>query len=544
MQASIPEPIKVSEYIPEFPEREEWDVVVVGTGMGGSTAGYELAKLGRRVLFLEKGRFLHAGPVPEDPESEYDAEARTRMRTGRWPVTLQGRTTFGEVDFFAPMGCGSGGSTALFGAQLERFSPIDFQPKANFPDVGDANLVEQWPIAYEDFVPYYRRAEALLRVCGTEDPLNPDPEASLRTPPPLSDRDQVLFDSLVDLGLHPYRSHVGFHHIENCFECFDVCGKDCKGDAGGRALVPALRDHGASILTQCQVLDVVADRTRVTAVRARWRGREILVSGKVVLIGAGSFMTPLILLRSCSPEWPDGVANRSGLVGRNLMLHTSDFVTIDHKDLHSAEGPRKSVSLNDFYVDDGKKLGTLQAVGLPMAAQFILDYLRFAEVRDPRWWRNRVSRFLPKVAAFCSHYFRRAGLFATVVEDLPYLDNRVVPDPSSSNGMRFEYTYSRDLLERNKHFRKRLTRTLAPRHKVRTVTGGTNNINYGHVCGTCRFGDDPQKSVLDASNRAHDLDNLYIVDSSFFPSSGGINPSLTIAANAIRVGGLVHGRLP
>jgi choline dehydrogenase-like flavoprotein len=536
--------LRVADHIPAHPEREEWDVLVVGTGMGGSTIGHELARLGRRVLFLEKGKMLHGNPLLEEPGADGYSVAEIRLRTGRWPVRLEGRTNFGRTRFFAPMGCGSGGSTALFGAQLERFSPADFRPRANHPGVAAANLPEQWPISYDQLVPYYRRAEALHRVCGTPDPLNPDPDAPLRAPPPLSDRDRVLHDSLVDLGLHPYRSHVGFHHIPECHECFDICGKDCKGDAGGRSLVPALTRHGAGILPRCEVLELVASGSRVDAVRAKWNGAEIRLSARIVVLGAGAFMTPVLLLNSRSAAWPGGLANRSGLVGRNLMLHTSDFVTIDHRDLHSTAGPRKSLALNDFYFDQGRKLGTLQEVGLPMLPAIILDYLRFVEEKDPRWWRRPIRRLLPGVAEFASRHFRRAALFATVVEDLPYRENRVIPDPSASNGMRFEYAYPRELLERNRHFRRRLAQRLAPRHRVSVVTGGTNNINYGHVCGTCRFGEDPDTSVLDSTNRAHDLDNLYVVDASFFPSSGGINPSLTIAANALRVAEVIHGALP
>jgi len=118
-----------------------------------------------------------------------------------------------------------------------------------------------------------------------------------------------------------------------------------------------------------------------------------------------------------------------------------------------------------------------------------------------------------------------------------------VVDQTANNGRRFQYTYSRDLHERNRYFRGRLAQVLSPRHKVRIVTGGRNNLNYGHACGTCRFGQRPETSVLDRTNRAHDLDNLYVVDASFFPSSGGINPSLTIAANALRVGGIIHDAL-
>ena len=184
-----------------------------------------------------------------------------------------------------------------------------------------------------------------------------------------------------------------------------MCERDCKGDAGGRSLVPALKEHGASILTECEVLEIIADGTHVSHVRVNRKGVEMMIGAKAVVLGAGSYMTPKLLLNSQSSAWPDGLANRSGFVGRNMMLHTSDFLTIDHRDPYSSEGPRKSLSLNDFYFDDGKKLGTLQAVGQPLVPPLILDYLRFAEVRDPHWWRTAVSRFLPNVASLASKVF-------------------------------------------------------------------------------------------------------------------------------------------
>lgn len=512
--------------------------------MGGGTIGFELARLGRRVLFLEKGRFLHGGPGQRvEPRAGADPEQEMRLVTGRWPTPLRGRTSFGPVEFFAPLGCGSAGTTALYGAQLERFAPADFQPRANFPEAGDANLPDAWPVSHAEMVPYYRRAESLYRVCGTPDPLNPDPEAKLRTPPPLSARDEVLHESFTELGLHPYRAHVGFEYVANCFECSDVCPVGCKSDAGGVCVAPALEKFDASLLSECEVVELVADRSRLRAVRARWRGRELTIPTKAVALAAGAFMTPLLLLNSRSGPWHAGLANRSGMVGRNLMLHTSDFLTIDPGGSHSALGPTKSLALNDFYFDDGRKLGTLQKVGLPLESPFILAYLRYAEARDPRWWRKPISGLLPRAAQVASRIFARASLFATIVEDLPYRENRVVPDANAASGMRFEYRYTRELRERNQRLRRRIARALAPRHRVRVVTGGANNLNYGHVCGSCRFGESAATSVLDASNRAHDLDNLYVVDASFFPSSGGTNPSLTIAANALRVAAIIDGRL-
>jgi choline dehydrogenase-like flavoprotein len=532
--------MEASGFVPEQPEREEWDLVVVGTGMGGSTVGYELARLGRRVLFLEKGKFLHGGIPPSSPE---ETVAEARLREGHWPEPLRGRTSFGEVEFFAPLGCGSAGTTAIFGAQLERFNPADFRPSANFPEVRDASLPEEWPISYDELVPYYRRAEKLYRVCGTPDPLNPDDDATLVEPPPLSDRHQVLHDAFVELGLHPYRSHVGFRYVQGCLECDNLCPLLCKSDAGTICLLPALTRYDACILPECEVLELVANGSRVESVRAQWRGREITLRARSVALAAGAFMTPLLLLNSRSAGWPDGLANRSGLVGRNLMLHASDFVTIAPREWYSSEGPKKATTLNDFYSDGGRKLGALQSVAAPLEPVYILAYLRYAGTKDPHWWRKLADPVLPRFARTASRFLTRASLFATILEDLPYPENRVLPDPKSRNGMRFEYRYTPELRDRNRHFRRLVKGTLSPKLAVRVVTGGSNNINYGHVCGTCRFGSSHEASVLDPSNRAHDVDNLYVVDASFLPSSGGINPSLTVAANALRVAGILNGRL-
>jgi len=533
----------MSQRIPTSPEREAWDVIVIGTGMGGGTVGYELARLGRRVLFLEKGRLLHGEDKADERNPALDPEADARMRTGRWPLQLEGKTSFGDVAFFAPLGSGTAGSSGMYGAQLERFRPSDFQPREHFPDAIDANLPEAWPVSHAEMTPYYRRAERLFRVRGTQDPFDTDLGASLAEPPPLSPRDQGLCDSFRELGLHPYRSHVGFDYVDNCFECADICPIACKSDAGFRCVLPALGEHGASILPECEVIGLRASRSRITGVHVRWKDREITLEAKVVALAAGAYMTPLLLLNSTSRDWPNGLANRSGQVGRNLMLHTSDFVTVDQKEQLSAEGPKKALALNDFYLDNGRKLGTFQSVGLPLAPPFIKAYLNYAKERDPQWWRRMAGPLVPTAARLAAHVFRSASLFATIVEDLPYSENRVLPDPNAKNGMRFEYRYTQELMERNVHFRKRLAEVLSPKLRVRVVTWGRNNINYGHVCGTCRFGDDPESSVLDSRNRAHDVDNLFVVDASFFPSSGGTNPSLTIAANALRVAEIIDRQL-
>jgi len=440
-------------------------------------------------------------------------------------------------------------------AALERFSPVDFQPRANFPDVKDSTLPEKWPISYEELQPFYAQAEELFRVKGTRDPLDHGEEAVLREPPSLSPRDQHFFDSFGRLRLHPYRVHVGFEFVDGCDECARrFCPRGCKNDSARICLLPALEQYGASILPQCEVLRLDSGNSEVREIRCRSNGKELLIRAKMVVLAAGAFMTPVLLLNSKSGAWPDGLANRSGLVGRNLMLHASDYVVVKPTKRLSPAGPQKSLAFNDFYCSEGEKLGTFQTAGAAVSLGHIMHYMRDVAERDPTWWKKlasprpvwwrKLSSPVIRLIALAAYYlfnFKNAAVWASIIEDLPYYDNRVMTDPHARNGMRFEYRYTEELKTRVQSFRRRLAKALGP-HRI-IVLSGDNNINYGHVCGTCRFGDDPETSVLDRNNRAHDLSNLYIVDASFFPSSGGINPSLTIAANALRVAGAIHREL-
>ncbi len=526
--------------------------------MGGAVTGYQLAKLGRRVLFVEKGILLHEEfHAREDGSAKpdiTDESPEARLKRGWWPLRLQGETSFGEIDFFAPLGCGSGGSTSLYAAGLERLFPADFRPGANFPEVKDSTLPERWPISYEDLRPYYTEAEELFRVRGTQDPLGQQ-GGVLREPPHLSPRDKHLFDSFSQLGLHPYRIHVGFEFVAGCAECAGgLCPRGCKNDAGRICLLPALERYGASILPECEVLKLESGKLEVRKILCRRHGEEISIRAKMVVLAAGAFMTPVLLLNSKSEEWPEGLANRSGMVGRNLMFHASDYIAVNPTRSLSDIGPQKSMAFNDFYHSEGEKLGTFQTAGAAVTPGQIMQYMRDVAERDPTWWKKlaspkpvwwrKLSSPVIRLVALTAYYlfnFKHAAIWASIIEDLPYYDNRVFPDPQARNGMRFEYRHTDELKTRVMSFRRRLAKALGPHRMI--VLSSENNINYGHVCGTCRFGDNPETSVLDKNNRAHDVSNLYVVDASFFPSSGGANPSLTIAANALRVAEVIHKQL-
>jgi choline dehydrogenase-like flavoprotein len=523
-------------------ESPTFDVVVIGTGMGGATIGYELARLGRSVLFLEKGRDNHREVQPNAlaPTPRLQEDPVDRLRSGRWPYRIEGESESGTITFFAPLGCGTGGSSALYAGQLERMRPCDFEPGRYHSRADGAEFPDVWPVSYSEMTPHYERAERLYGVCGTEDPLFPV-GASMLEPPALSDRDQDLVESFEELGLHPYRAHVACRYLPGCLDCAGrLCPRACKLDSGWACLVPALR-LGAQIESECEVVRLETQGRAVTKVLCRGPKGEFAVQGRTVILSAGAFGSPTLLLRSRDARWPNGLANSSGLVGRYLMFHACDFFAVRPRRSFGLTGPNKSITLNDFYVNSGRKMGSFHNMGIPVSYGFVLMYLQGVLDRWPMVWNRLLRPFLRAPALLGAQYFRHAGIFASVVEDLPYRENRVELADNPS-GFRFHYRYPPELRERVILSRQLLRAAIGRRRMVRLSPD--LNLNYGHVCGTCRAGEDPATSVLDINSKAHDLDNLFVVDSSFFPTSGGINPSLTIAANALRVGSIIHAQLP
>lgn len=524
-------------WLPDEPEQTIWDVIVVGTGVGGATLGHALAAGGQRVLFVEKGPMLHGPAAPR----------RIEAGAGWWPHQVHAETSFGTLRFRLPIGCASGGSSAFYAGALERFSPADFAPRANFPNVHDSSLPERWPISYAELSPYYERAEELYRVRGTQDPLHGGTPSKLLEPPVPSARDAHFEKSFTALGLHPYRVHAGCEFLPGCDGCpTGPCRRSCKRDAASTCLVPALEDFGAKMLPDCEVVRIEADAASVRELVCRTRDGELRLRARNFVLAAGAFMTPVLMLRSANEHWPQGVANRSGLVGRNLMFHAGDFFAVSPLRSVSGEGPQKTMALNDFYQIDGVKLGTFQSLGISMEIGQIMQYLRNTADYNPAWWAKlfasrpiwwrKVSSPAVRLVAlvlFRLLRFKHAGVWVSIIEDLPFPDNRVLPDPEDPRQVRVQYRYSDELKGRVLEFRRKLRRALG-RHRIIPLTQA-DKIDYPHASGTCRFGDDPTCSVLDRNNRAHGLLNLFVVDASFFPSSAGTNPSLTIAANALRV---------
>lgn len=502
------------------------DCIVVGTGMGGATIGYSLALAGAKVLFLEKGR--SSLKTDSWPGQYAETNARIHKNSG-WHDTLQrsGRyhtpiydISSGHPKAFMPfMGMGTGGSSALYGAILERFHPDDYTPGKYYPKCHEnISVPQRWPISYQEIEPYYQQAELLYGVA----PQSQQPVTGL------SAANTLAWGHLQKNGHHPYLLPTATEGLAGCKDnCQSfLCARGCKNDSVKSALVPAIEKHQAELLDQCEVLDLIVKNQRVVGVVCKTATGEHQLMADRVILAAGALASPAILLKA------NGLANSSGLVGAYLMRHFVDLFAVKIPKTQMATESQKQIGFNDFYLTEQGKLGTVQSFGTMPPIEVVIEELKstlpFGLGRPVSQMMTLLSPLVAKgYAAFLSDKL----FFASIVEDLPNRHNRV----SHHNGRtEISYTLTADDHARINTMRQKVLAAFNPL-SVTIMQQAGNNQRLAHACGTCRFGDDPKTSVLNRYNKTHDIDNLFVVDASFFPTSGGINPSLTIAANALRV---------
>lgn len=504
----------------------DWDAVVIGAGMGGGLLGRRLAEAGMTVLFVDAG--------PADGHRDQDSletdvtDPEERRARGYWPEPVEAVIDDHRSLSYGPFGSGAGGTSAFYAASLERPEPEDLDDSAAAP-----HPTGGWPAGYAAFAPYFEQAERLLHVNGGVDPLSSVPR-SLPPGPSLSPGDALMADAFSRSGLHPYRANVGIRHLPGCVECIGrVCRRSCKMDGRSAGVEPALATGRAAVADRCIVRRLHARGDRVTEVEAVRDGVPLHFRGRCVILAAGGLGTPRLLLASASEAWPDGLANRSGLVGRNLMFHLSERIAIWPAQQGDFTGFSKSLCLRDFYRADGERYGLFQSMGLPASYGNVVQFL------NDRFDRSALHRLRPlrellRIPAFAAaRLFGDARIFVGILEDLPYERNRVLLHPDHPDRPSFEYHIPPELAARRRAFRALIKRGLRGQRSFFLTF--EPELNFGHPCGTTRFGTDEARSVLDPACRAHGIANLWVADPSFMPTSNGVNPSLTIAANALRV---------
>lgn len=510
---------------------KHYDVIIIGTGAGGGTLAYHLAPSGKSILLLERGDFLRREKENWDVEKVF---IENRYVTPDPWHDKDGNSFQPGVHYFV------GGATKMYGAALFRLRKEDFGEVRHHGGLSPA-----WPISYEDLEPYYTQAEKIYNVHGLrgDDPTEPEASAPYPQPPITHEpRIQELADSLTKQGYHPFHAPTGVllneqdRNFSNCIKCDTCDGYPClvhaKADAEVVCVRPALGHDNVDLVTGAEVVKLETSPTgrEVTQVVVNRNGASETYSGSIVVVSAGAANSARILLLSANDKHPRGLANGSDQVGRNYMFHNSQAVVA----LSVHENPtvfQKTLSLNDFYFGAegfAYPIGNIQMIGKSKGPMF----------------RGDAPSVVPGFSL--DEMARHSVDFWLTTEDLPDPENRVTLNDSGN--IVLNYTFNNQeptklLLEKLKTI---LENSSFQKHLIPNNLYMGKNIPLGgvaHQSGTCRFGTDPASSVLDLNCKAHELDNLYVVDTSFFPSIGAVNPSLTAMANALRVGDHLLERL-
>lgn len=517
-----------------------FDVIVIGCGMAGSVVAGRCAEAGLRVLVLEKGDH----PRWQGRKKGMIARVLSTYDDGageRWPTAVLVRRHEGQKyrASKAAVGIGPGGSARLYGAALGRAARADFErdfqpPQWPEPYRDAAALVNAWPVPYDDFLTAYREAERLLAPVGTRDPLDPDDDALLGTPPRISPAHEALVERLASNGRHPFRMHVGIAYKPGCSECQgNTCPRDCKAHGFNRVLEPAMAKAASVTLettATVRTIERAGDGTWTVRGENAFGEATVFHAGKVVL-AAGALNTPRMLEASAA-IWDGAVPS---LVGRGLMFHTNDMFAVENPEGLSFHGPRKVLAFRDHYLDGDLPLAECQSLGMVASPALIAVHLYRAAQQRGLGLGAFGKLVMRPIGQIGYRIYEGSEMFAAPVQDLPYAENRVttVRDDEGRERIAITYRPRKELVARVRRLRQLVSEAFAPL-KVRFPTA-VGQPNYGHPMGTCRMGSTPDHSVVDARGQVWDCPGLYVADASVFPSSLGINPALTVAAHAIRV---------
>ncbi|WP_414440696.1 GMC oxidoreductase [Burkholderia sp. 22PA0106] len=489
------------------------DVAIVGSGMGGSTFAHSLVGQGHDVLVIERGDFL--------PREIDNWSADSVFRDGRYRNAEswfdEAGTAFSPGVFYYV-----GGNTKVYGAMLPRFREADFHEIEHAEGVSPA-----WPITYAEMEPYYAAAERLYRVHGEADIDPTEPWRSGRYPFPAIAHDPALHRleaAMCAQGLRPFAMPAALDHGAGrpCVLCSTCDGYPClvdaKGDAEFSSLRPAVESGGTRLMVRTKIERLVmsADGTRVEEAQGTRDGVPVRILAKKFVLACGAVNSAALLLRSADRHHPEGVGNSSGLLGRNYMVHNSTFtIAMDPRRINPVRF-QKTIAVNDWYLRSDANpfpLGNIQMLG---------------KIREPMvtgmypWLPKAISRYITD---------HSVDLYLTS-EDLPDRENRVRYD-SEKGSIRVRWQPNN-----LKAHRELVRRTVAMMRKSGypvVLTKRMGIATNSHQCGTAVMGRDAGSSVVDTGCRLHDVENAWLVDSAWFPSSAAVNPALTIAANAIRV---------
>ena len=487
--------------------------------MGGGALAYALRDSGRKILLLERGDYLPAEPENWNPEAIF---TQKRYKPKEQWFDDSGHPFPPGVHYFV------GGNTKVYGAALPRFRKEDLEELEHEEGVSPA-----WPVKYNELEPYYCRAEQMLFVHGEpgHDPTEPPRTAPFPFPPvPHEPYIEDLKRRFERQGLHPFFLPLGIDLRPGgrCIRCKTCDGFPCKvhakADTDRCCVRPALASDNIELMTRAFVRRLITDSSgkRVTEVEIERGGETLRIGAGTFVVSCGAVNSAALLLRSASSICPNGLANSSGLVGRNYMVHNNTALMAINPFRVNPTRFQKTMAINDFYFrgEEGYRfpLGNLQLLGKLQAGMLTAN-----------------QRWVPK--PILGAFAHRSVDWWVMSEDLPDPESRV----TLGAGGRIEVRFRPNNLRAHNRLIRAATRMLRTAGYPIVLIQRMGIETNSHQCGTIKFGTDPAKSVLDPFCRSHDVANLFVVDASFFPSSSAVNPALTIAAQALRVAEHIKG---
>lgn len=484
------------------------DILIIGSGIGGATLAAALAPSGRNILILERGERLVDSPEARDPAAIF---GRGHYRPAEMWLDAEGRE-FNPGNYYHP-----GGNSKFYGAVLMRYRAEDFAPLRHIE-----GTTPGWPFAYDELERYYSQAEALYNVRGAldHDPTEP-PHSAPYPVPPVPDEPPIamLREKLAAQGLHPGPLALGVDidlWLKGGATTWDAFPNTRGGkmDAETCALSRALEHPNVTLLTGARVTRLIADATRIIGVEFTRNGVTDTVSAPLVCLCAGAVMSSALLLASADAANPTGLANSSDQVGRNFMNHNLTAVLGISPFRRNDCVYEKTIQLNNWYLTggpNGEPLGNIQMLGRVTGA--ILAGESGLPLPIANWIANHSVHLL------------------AMSEDLPKPESRVMWRDG-----RVVLKWERSNWQAHTLLVKKIKQALRRGGWPVALSKAFEKRTPSHQCGTARMGADPRTSVVDAQCRAHDLTNLYILDASALPTSAAVNPSLTIAALALRAG--------
>jgi choline dehydrogenase-like flavoprotein len=518
---------------------DRYDIIIIGTGAGGGTLAYRLASTGKRILVLERGSFLPREKANWSPLEVYQKE---RYHTHEQWYDKDGKAFRPQTGYWV------GGNTKVYGAALLRMRERDFEKV-----IHKGGISPEWELKYSDFESYYAQAEKLYDVHGKrgDDPTEPPTYEEFPYPPVSHEPDmQSILDGIRELGYYPFHLPLGLklnevdRTLSPCIRCNTFDGYPClvgaKADAEVNAIRPAREQFSnLTLLTEAKVLRLhtSASGREVTSVETDINGELYSFSADIVVVACGAVNSAVLLLQSANDKHPNGLANSSDQVGRHFMKHVETALLALGLEPNRANF-QKTIAVNDFYwgePDFPYPMGMVQNTGNVLADMI------------PAEAPPLLAPYAKLVPEFGLNWIaERAVGWWLQTEDLPDPNNRVRVEGgkihldytlnNTEAADRLVHRWTSVLKAVNRGFQHVIPFSIYPRnHQLVQATA--------HQCGTCRFGSDSSTAVLDLNCRAHDVDNLYVVDGSFFPSNSGVNPTLTIIANSLRVADYLVDRI-